>query len=74
MEDFMPNKETTKSHSPNSSKEKTAPKNMKETETGEFDIAGSEHLGEDTEETDFEITGRESLIPKKDDKHKKSKH
>ncbi|MNL35581.1 hypothetical protein D3C87_1576220 [compost metagenome] len=67
----MPNKETSKSHSKS---QKPALKKMKAVETGEFEISGSEHLGEDTEESDFEITGRESLIAKKDDKHKKSKH
>lgn len=67
----MPNKETSKTQS----SQKPAPKkNLKAVETGEFEISGSEHLGEDSEESDFEITGRESLISKKDDKHKKSKH
>jgi hypothetical protein len=71
----MPNKEISKSQ--NSSTQKPLGKEAKETkavETGEFEIEGTEHLGEDSEETDYEITGRESLIPKKDDRHKTSKH
>lgn len=69
----MPNKETSRSHSKS---QKQNPKKMSKEiiETGEFEISGSEHLGKDSEESDFEITGRESLIPKKERNRNKSKH
>ena len=67
----MPNKQLPKTQAPI---DKAMPKKLKTTETGEFDIEGRENLGEqDSEETDFEVTGRESLIPKKDE-FNKSKH
>ena len=66
----MPNKQTPNTQSP---QDKAMPKKLKTTDSGEFDIEGREDLQNDSEETDFEATGRESLVPKKDDL-KKSKH
>ncbi len=66
----MPNKEMPKK---SSQPGKMKPDSVRRATEADAGLAGRENLSKDSGETDFEITGRESLVNKKDDKHRSAR-
>lgn len=63
----MPNKEMPRKSSQPKNKKPQTVHRATEADTG---LAGRESLGKDSDESDFEITGRESLVTKKEERHR----
>ncbi|MDG0815976.1 hypothetical protein [Bdellovibrio svalbardensis] len=63
----MPNKEMPKK---SSQPGKMKPSSVHRATEADAGLAGRESLGKDSQESDFEITGRESLVSKKEDKNR----